>query len=141
MSNILIKTRLPVKDYDGQKLAMVIGTPLLELGQTVNVRDLSLMFTHRDLVILDVMVTPILDTPKFVLETFGYPTFTDLRHALAMVANVSLPAESFISVIVLGNKEEWEDPIAPLVEEEEEDTEIEWDDFPADEDADVEDDD
>ena len=137
----MLKTRMPLVTSGDALLGIFIGTPSVELGASVNVRDMSSMKTIRDLIVKDVVVTELMDISDTMLQTLGYHNFSELRLAINNISVVGLPAEADITIVVFGTpdnefvegtQEEVEaddsDDILPLVYPGDED---EGDDFPA----------
>lgn len=102
------RTRMPVMPIADGHVAVLVGTPKVPTGQCITVRDLSSMETHRDMYVTDVLVTTILDMPDDVLDAFQCSNFSEFRMALSTKIHTALPAESFVTIIIMGELNDME---------------------------------
>ena len=121
MTNTLYKTRLTPAAYGDAKIALFLGTPLVALGDVVNVRDLALMTTERDLFVKEILVTEIVDTPQEFLTPFGYANFNDMRVSLSELNTTALPADAQVTILVLTDMDSGIQSLYTEEEDEEED--------------------
>lgn len=114
---MILKTRMPVVSMGEGKLAAIMGTPTVELGAVVTVRDLSAMETHRDMFVRDSLVYEIKDLPDDVLNAFGFKTFSDFRMDITNRIRMGIPAEAQVTIVVMGDQDAIINPEPEEVEE------------------------
>ena len=98
-----LKTRLPIVTVGDTTLTILVGTPEVEVGAEVTLRDLSTMEAHRGLVVKDVMVYSIIDMPDDILTTLGHQNFGSLRAMMTERFNVGIPAEARVTIVALSD--------------------------------------
>lgn len=121
----MLKTRIPLKHVGDATIAIVVGTPPVTLGEVASVKDLSVLRTHRDLMVRDVIVSPIIDLSGELLQTLGYTNFSELRLDLSQSSGLGIPAEAEVTVVFFAREKsdleevysevEFGDDISPLV--------------------------
>ena len=101
MSNRL-NSRVPVVILPDVMLGVFVGSPEIDVTEPVWVRDLTNMNTYPDLLVQDLLVTTINDTPIEIKDAFEVGE-KQWRRFISDGVGVSLPAETQLTIIIFGD--------------------------------------
>ncbi len=116
MKNTVIRTQIPWQQLGEVHLAIAVGNLAVDVGEIVNVRDMTDKRRYNDQFVRDVLHVQIMDTPQAVCEAYGCAQPDAFRRLLVERTTIGIPAEAIITIVMLGDPES----APPLYAEEEE---------------------
>lgn len=124
-----LRTRMPLSKLGETTLVVMIGQIELEVGEVVHVANKATKEHMSNMVVQNLIHTKIMDTPSMIMDVFDCPRHTAFRQMISSAARTGMPAETLITVVMVGEDEVVSDPASLETE-----YEGEWDELTSDDD-------
>ena len=106
MRNTVIKSYMPrVSVAANADIVVALGEILVSVGDVVDVLEVKTRVRHRDEYVIGVEVSAILDLKDDVLNAYECKDFSEFRRKFSENVGVALPAESVVTLVLIGSPE------------------------------------
>ena len=98
-----LNIRIPLGELGDAYVAAVVGSPEVEVGSLISMRDYTTMASYRDLYVRDVISEKADKVSPSILSALGYTAPSELTEAFRAAFRTPIPADSMVTVLVLAD--------------------------------------